>query len=431
MLQNWSISPATGLIHARMDDAGNYNPSPNPFGAAGRDIALTVKQTEPLYWLCRMILLLRQRNATVPTPVLNGTRRLAVGLYKIYEASGGDLGFAVNVSSGTMAMGGSTGGALVPGAFALASQVLGEPAYLAAGVAFGEKLWREWILEMGMTTSAPCDTMQSPDDQSGHELTQSLTIIYEVAKNTSFLEMALDAAYVGWAPWIMSYDYKLNGVFQQTPWAQANITSMPAGQPFASPQNREPTPGRCVGSGVDLFRLWRYTNDDALLDMWLPTLHNQMLYMGTVARPLPGVCPGCMSERVPIGDGCNGMEPGVIYGGSVGWPDISAMLSALDNPGVYVLRDTQRIVAADHVEATAVAAPPPAARDDTGTWHYWGAKRGGKSWGLRLRNPTIYNASVCVFVEDTVDRSKALSVNAMDGCKRILLGPGAVHVLPM
>ena len=124
MLQNWSISPITGLIHARMDDTGNYNPSPNPFGAAGRDIALTVKQTEPLYWLCRMILLLRQRNATVPTPVLDGTRRLAAALYKIYDDTA-DLGFAVNVSSGTMAMGGSTGGALGPGAFALASQVFG------------------------------------------------------------------------------------------------------------------------------------------------------------------------------------------------------------------------------------------------------------------------------------------------------------------
>ena len=55
--------------------------------------------------------------------------------------------------------------------------------------------------------SAPCDTMQSPDDQSGHELPQSLTVVYEVSGNSSFLEMALDAAYVGWAPWIFHYDY--------------------------------------------------------------------------------------------------------------------------------------------------------------------------------------------------------------------------------
>ena len=75
-----------------------------------------------------------------------------------------------------------------------------------------------------------------------------------------------------------------------------------------------------------------------------------MLYMGTEARPLPGVCPGCMSERVPVGDGCNGMEPGVVYGANGGWPAISAMLSALDNPGVYVLRDTKRIVVLDHGE---------------------------------------------------------------------------------
>jgi hypothetical protein len=57
-----------------------------------------------------------------------------------------------------------------------------------------------------------------------------------------------------------------------------------------------------------------------------------------------------MSERVPVGDGCNGMEPGVVYGANGGWPAISAMLSALDNPGVYVLRDTKRIVVLDHGE---------------------------------------------------------------------------------
>jgi hypothetical protein len=125
---------------------------------------------------------------------------------------------------------------------------------------------------MGMTTSAPCDTMQSPDDQSGHELPQSLTVVYEVSGNNSFLEMALDATYVGWAPWIFHYDYKLNGAYSITPWAEGNITEIPAGQPFASPQNREPTPGRCVGSGVDLFRLWRYTDDEGLLDIWIPTL---------------------------------------------------------------------------------------------------------------------------------------------------------------
>eukprot|EP01052_Picozoa_sp_SAG31_P021021 SAG31_NODE_1605_length_7765_cov_2.124315_3_plen_251_part_00 len=219
-------------------------------------------------------------------------------------------------------------------------------------------------------------------------------------------------------------------------WAKANITEIPAGQPFASPQNREPTPGRCVGSGADLFRLWRYTDDENLLDMWIPTLHNQMLYMGTTARPLPGVCPGCMSERVPIGDGCNGMEPGVIYGANGGWPAISAMLSALDNPGVYVLRDSKRIIALDHIEATVTTAPEHATSE---RYEFWEIAPNATvasdlphaKWGLKLFNPTIYNASVCVFVEATSDRKKVLPVNAMDLCKRILLPSGGHVVLPM
>ena len=53
------------------------------------------------------------------------------------------------------------------------------------------------------------------------------------------------------------------------------------------------------------------------------------------------------------------------------------------------------------------------------------------TWGLKLRNPTIYNASVCVFVEETADRGKVLAVNAMDLCKRVMLPAGGQAVLPM
>ena len=122
----------------------------------------------------------------------------------------------------------------------------------------------------------------------------------------------------------------------------------------------------------------------------------------------------------------------VIAGAAGGWPAISAMLSALDNPGIYVLRDTKRIVALDHIEATEVAAPVPG-RSVHDFWHQLGdTKRGtSSSWGLRLHNPTSYNASVCVFAEETADRKTVLAVNAMDLCKRVLLPAGGQVVLPM
>ncbi len=262
--------------------------------------------------------------------------------------------------------------------------------------------------------------MRSPDDQSGHELLQGLVVLYEETGNATYRAWALDAAYATWAPWLVSYDYVLNGPFSETPFAQLFPGGMlpSSGQPFASPQNREPTPGRCVGSGADVFRLWRYSGDENMLTLLQATVHNQLRFISAAT--------GTMSERVPMGDGCNGAMPGTVYP-SNWWPSLSAMLASLDNPGVYLQRDTQRIVVFDHVTATPVAVESSPALNVSSFWP--DEPPLAAPWLLRLANPTAFAASVCVFAESTASRPRILSVNAMDRCQRVPVPANAATVV--
>ena len=169
-----------------------------------------------------------------------------------------------------------------------------------------------------------------------------------------------------------------------------------------------------------------------------------------------------MSERVPVGDGCNGMSPGEAYPADW-WPSLSAQLTALDIPGVYVRLDNGSggeepvVVIFDHVDAAVVhlksdlneeehgePAGPDAEADrlvpTAVVGSYWGdhaALRAGAADAatpaagafLRISNPTAYDARVCVFVESAADLGRVLSVNAMDRCRRVLvLAGGAVHI---
>ncbi len=82
--------------------------------------------------------------------------------------------------------------------------------------------------------------------------------------------------------------------------------------------------------------------------------------------------------------------------------------------GIYVERDTQRIVVFDHIDAFVAPKSDGAA--------------GG--WVLRIRNPTGFDASVCVLVEDSAHTFGG-DVNFMDTCNRVKLRAGATIDMPI
>jgi hypothetical protein len=310
-----------------------------------------------------------------------------------------------------------------------------------------EKFYYTYVVAAGWTNGGAGDIMGSPDDQSAHQLQQSLVLLAEATRREDHVAWAVDAAFAVWSPWQMTYDYTMNGPYRNTSWGRLRWPgdAFPtSGQPLASPQNREPTPGRCVGSGFDLFRLWRLSRDEALLDMVVPMVHNQISFLSDPSFVLPqteGI--GAISERIPVGDAW--VHPGEAYP-SNWWPSISVILAALDNPGkinytvliaeilsdlfpqecwffaqsycligVYVERDTRRIVVFDHVDA--FVAPQSEGATNTG-------------WMLRIRNPTVFDASVCVVVEDSAHLSD-MDVNFLDTCHRVQLLAGAIIDMPI
>jgi hypothetical protein len=61
----------------------------------------------------------------------------------------------------------------------------------------------------------------------------------------------------------------------------------------------------------------------------------------------------------------------------------------------------------DHIEATATAAPAGGA---VGEFDFWRRREGSgnASWGLKLRNPTIYASEICVSSYDVPPRTTLL-----------------------
>ena len=85
----------------------------------------------------------------------------------------------------------------------------------------------------------------------------------------------------------------------------------------------------------------------------------------------------------------------------------------------YVERDTRRIVVFDHVGA--FVAPQSE-----------GATKAG--WVLRIRNPTVFDASVCVVVEDPAHwHLSDMDVNFLATCHRVepLALAGAIIDMPI
>lgn len=93
-------------------------------------------------------------------------------------------------------------------------------------------------------------------------------------------------------------------------------------------------------------------------------------------------------------------------GGKTGWNETNGALMALEIPGIYVRSDLGTAYAFDHVEVK-------------------GIKKSGKDTKLVLHNPTAFDATVTVFVENAEQAEKPLGENAfMDWKQKVAVKAG-------
>jgi hypothetical protein len=191
----------------------------------------------------------------------------------------------------------------------------------------------------------------------------------------------------------VAYDFKFPS---ETDYAKLAIRTN--GTVYANTQNKTSCGGICTHSGVALLKLYRATNDVFYINLLRDIAHTIPQFMSWPAHQIPGYNDGWIFERCNMTDWDKGI--GVASAGST-WAESSMLLTVTELPGVYVNKNTQQVVAIDHVEA-----------------------RLNQKGQLEITNPTQYDAIVKVLAETEEQMRKPLGQNAFLNWQRIEVPAG-------
>ena len=360
---------------------------------------LVRKSADAVYYLARHIALLHARSEPVPSRWTDSLRRGAEALATTWERHG-QLGQFVNGTTLEIAIGGTTCGAMAPGALALASGLLGEERYARVAAAIGEAYYASFSRD-GFTNGGPGDMLQNPDSESAYALLASLITLWETSGEPVWLTRAERVCWYA-LTWTMAYDFPFppRSTF-------GRLAMGTTGSTFANTQNKHSSPGLCTLSGQSVFKLSRATGDRSLLRIVAGMTHNITQYLSRDDRPILAraadayLPAGWMNERVETSDW---LEPlGEVFYGPC-WCEVSCMLTYTDIPGVYLQPDTGLVQVFDHVDAVFEPA--------------------GSGGTLRLTNPTAFPARVKLLVESSADARRPLGENYLADAPVLELSPG-------
>ncbi len=332
---------------------------------------LTRRQADSVYFG----VLAAQTGATSPAWA-RAVQGAAATLARTWTADG-QWGFFLDQSTGRVAVGGSTGGGLVPGALARAAQWANEPTWLRAACEGARALVGD-DLARGVTTGGPGDAVLAPDSESLAGLLESLVTLWEITGDGEWLAPAKLAAQQ-LSTWVMPYDYAFP---TGSEFARLDIRS--AGTVFANAQNKHSAPGLCTHSGWALFRLFRAGGEASWLRLAARIARALPQCVSLPERPIhsPGgraLPSGWLNERVNTSDWDNNLG-GVFHGPC--WCETSLLLTAAELPGVYAQPDTGLTESFDVV---------------TACW------RGDE---LELHNPGVQAAQVRIAVETAAQAAR-------------------------
>jgi hypothetical protein len=368
------------------------------FGDNFRDTSLpwvlVRKNSDALYFLVKQWMLLeKQSGEAIPTHWLAGTRRCADAFVHLWDRWG-QFGQFVDTRSGDIIVGGSASAASAPAGLALAARFFNQPEYLRVAEASAQFFYAQFVTR-GYTTGGPGEILQCPDSESAFGLLESFVVLYEVTGAAHWLEKACEQARQCFS-WCVSYDFKFP---PQTTFGRLDMRTL--GSVYANVQNKHSAPGICTFSGDSLFKLFRATADPLYLELIREMAHNLPQYLSRADRPVGGMPPGWMNERVEMSDW---LEPvGEIFSGSC-WCEVSNMLAYMEIPGLYVQTDTGLICTIDHIEAEWAVNTP-------------------RRKVLRLTNPTALPARVKILAETSQAARQPLGQNALWGCRQAALEP--------
>lgn len=344
-----------------------------------RDIGLTRKNADVLYWMVKQFnLLKRQGRAGAIRPEWEeNVSHLADAFVQTWQKAG-TWGNYVNVETGDVAVYNTTGGAMAVAGLTLAAAYYNRPEYLQVAREAAAAYYADFA-RVGFTSGGCGDILQNADSETAIALTTSLITLYEATADAAYLKQAGDLAHLC-ATWTVSFAYRLP---DETPLARlgANLT----GAVWASTQNKHGAPGFCTQSGDALFKLFRATGDTLYAGLLRDVIHAHA----------EGIQPnGKITERLTYCDADSRGSRG--DGGKTGWNETNGALMALEIPGIYIRTDINRMYVFDHVRAKVTR------RSATATW-------------LEITNPTAYDACVTILKENGAQAGRPLGDNAFVG----------------
>lgn len=248
-----------------------------------------------------------------------------VRVYERYE----DFGQFINVDTGELIFGGTTSGASVIGALVMAWRYFGEEIYLSVAMSAGEKYYRNFVAQ-GLTYGGPGEAMCAPDSESAYAMVESMVLLYEATKEDKWLCYAQDSLHL-LSSWVMPYAYEFPAGCE---FAKLQINTV--GSVFANVQNKHSAPGLCTASGDAIYKLYKYTGNEAYLNLLRDIVSFLPQCVSTEERPIYSwdqppkkLLPGCICERVNTSDWEGPEYIGGVFDVSC-WCETSVLLTFMD-----------------------------------------------------------------------------------------------------
>ena len=257
---------------------------------------LTRKNGDALYFLFKHFAVMPPKDRWVAAA--KGCADSFVRLYERYE----DFGQFVNVESGEMIFGGTTSGASVIGALVMAWRYFGDEKYFSVAERAGEKYYQNFVAQ-GLTYGGPGEALCAPDSESCYAMVESMVLLYEATKEEKWLQYGKDSLHL-LSSWVMPYAYAFP---KDCEFARLGINTV--GSVFANVQNKHSAPGLCTASGDAIYKLYKYTGNEAYLNLLRDIASFMPQCVSTEERPIfswdqppKRLLPGCICERVNTSD---------------------------------------------------------------------------------------------------------------------------------
>jgi len=363
----------------------------------GHDWHLIRRSGDALLFLSKQIAVLGD-----PKPAwIASLRRCAEAVQRLWRAEG-KLGQFVSQIDGSIRVGETASGAIVPAGLVELGKLVDEQKWVSLAEEIADYFDREF-LSKGFTNGGPGEAAQCPDSESAFALLESFIALYESTGRKRWLDSAIRAANLA-LTWVVPYDFKFPA---DSTMDRFGIHTR--GSVWANVQNKHSAPGICTLSGASLWRLARATRDWKWMFVLQAIAGNIGQYLAREDRPLFGLRPGEMCERVNISDWESpGCPPGEGFDTDC-WCSTSAMLTAVEVPGVYVLHyddgDPPWVLAIDAVEKYSTESE------------------------LRLKNKTKFPMQLRVFSEHIDEVSRPLPSDAVLRLEPIQIEPHGEVVL--